>query len=207
MQVIKRPWGMTVLGEAKVEAEPDLARIRFRVARLEPAPSDAFGSAGAAVSAVRQALRDHGIADSAVRDSRLSLQSSWEYGEQRRFLGYECAATFAVESADLDDLPRLVEDIVAAGANEIYGVEFDVRERIDARARACREAVADARRKAELYAAAAGVRVGPVLHIEDGTGPTSIELARNSAASREDLAPGRVTISASVVVGFAIVQD
>jgi uncharacterized protein YggE len=162
---------------------------------------------------VRQALRGHGVADAAVDRSQLDLKSVWDYGNQRRFLGYRCQASFAVESTDLDDVQQLLIDLVAAGANEIEAVDFDVRAKPELRARARRDAVAAARRKADLYAEAAGVRVGAVLHIDDvDSDNPAHRLYRGHApaqgeASAEDLAPGHVVVSAAVILGLAISRD
>ncbi len=95
-------------------------------------------------------------------DPRLGLKSSWSFGAERKFLGYECQAAFAVESTDLDDVQQLLIDVVAAGANEIEGVDFDVTTKGELRPEARRQAVAAARNKAGLYAEAAGARLGPV---------------------------------------------
>lgn len=212
MQMVERPWGVTAYGAASVKAEPDLVRARFKVSRTEQGPSEAFAAAGDAVRAVRAALRDHGVADASVEQSRVDLRSSWSYGTEREFLGHQCEASFTVESADLEDVQRLLVDLVAAGANEIEGVDFDVTGKAELRAEARREAVAAARRKAELYAEAAGVRLGAVLHIED-VDPEGVgqDLYRGHGAgggsSAQDLAPGHVTVSAAVILGFSINRD
>jgi uncharacterized protein len=212
MQMIERPWGVVTYGAASVKAMPDLVRVRFKVVKLEQTPSEAFAAASDAVRTVRQALREHGVADAAVERSRLDLKSSFDFANQRRFLGYQCQASFALESANLDDAQQLLVDLVGAGANEIEAVDFDVRAKPDLRAEARRQAVAAARRKAELYAEAAGVRIGAVLHIDDvdAEHPNS-QLYRGHAytgvASAEDLAPGHVVVSAAVMIGFSISQD
>jgi len=192
---------------------PDLVRARFRVVRVEQTPSRSFQVASAAVHAVREAMRRHGIPDSAVERSRLDLKSSWNnYGSERKFVGYQCQASFAVESANLDDAQQLLVDVVAAGANEIEAVDFDVTGKGEMRAEARRQAVGAARRKADLYAEAAGVRLGPVVHIDD-VDPENVGFERyrghgaGGAASAQDLAPGHVVVSAAVIIGFSITHD
>src|SRR5260370_14223960 len=101
-----------------------LVPIRFKVVRLEQTPSQSFADASDAVHGVREMLRRHGIPDRAVERSRLGLKSSWSFGAERKFLGYECQAAFAVESTDLDGVQQLLIDVVAAGANESGGVDF-----------------------------------------------------------------------------------
>lgn len=212
MQMINRPWGITVYSTASVQAAPDLVRLRFHVARLEQAPAQAFAAATEAVGAVRRAIRAHGVPDGDVQRSRLSLKSHWSYGNERKFLGYQCQASFSVESRDLDDVQQLLVDIVAAGTNEIEGVDFDVIDKPGLRAEARRAAVAAARRKAELYAGEAGVRLGAIVHIEDEDpeqvrGPYRSHSSARAESSEEDLAPGHVVVSAAVTLGFAIAHD
>src|SRR5260370_40512775 len=101
-----------------------LVPIRFKVVRLEQTPSQSFAHASDAVHGVREMLRRHGIPDRAVERSRLGLKSSWSFGAERKFLGYECQAAFAVESTDLDDVQQLLIDVVAAVANAIEGVDL-----------------------------------------------------------------------------------
>ncbi|GAA3219456.1 SIMPL domain-containing protein [Dactylosporangium siamense] len=215
MQMIGRPWGVTAYGAASVKALPDLVRVRFKIVNREQTPSAAFDAASAAVSAVRTALRSQGVADSAVKASRLNLATSTEYIDgAHRFAGYRCVAAFSVESTDLDGVQRLLVDLVAAGANEIDGVDFDVTTKRELRAEARRKAVAAARAKAELYAEAAGVRLGAVLHIEDvdvdGHGQERYKSGHSyasDAAADQDLAPGHVIVNAAVTLGFAISHD
>jgi hypothetical protein len=125
MQMIERPWGVTVYSTASVKAAPDLVRLRFHVARLQQTPAQAFEAATEAVAAVRRAIRDRNVPDANVQRSRLSLKSNWSYGNERKFLGYQCQASFSVESRDLDDVQQLLVDVVAAGANEIEDEDPD----------------------------------------------------------------------------------
>lgn len=194
-----------------MKAVPDLVRVRFKVIRLEKTPAESFARASDSVHDVREVLRGHGVPDGGVERSLLGLKSAWNFaGGRREFLGYECTAAFAVQSGDLDDVQQLLVDLVGAGANEIEGVDFDVAGKPAMRAEARRKAVSAARDKAALYAESAGVRLGPVVHIDD-VDPESTRAERyrghgyaGDEASAEDLAPGHVVVSAAVIVGFSI---
>jgi hypothetical protein len=160
---------------------------------------------------VREVLRGHSVPDGGVERSRLGLRSTWSsVGNRREFLGYQCTASFAIQSSDLDGVQQLLVDLVDAGANEIEGVDFDVAGKPGMRAEARRKAIGAARDKAALYAEAAGVRLGPVVHIDDVDPESSrTELYRGHGygggeATGEDLAPGHVVVSAAVIVGFSI---
>lgn len=206
---------MTVYGTSTVKVRPDLARIRFRIARLEQTPSQAFAAVSGTVGSVLQVLRRHSVPDDAIHRSQLDLRSERSYGAGHpEVVGYQGSAGFAVETRDLDNVERLIVDVVAAGANEIEGIEFDVVDKDALRVRARRQAVADARSKAELYAEAADVRLGTVLHIEDVSSERGgydvvamTASASDGSSSGEVLVPGQISISAAVVVGSSINRD
>jgi uncharacterized protein YggE len=207
---INTPWGVTSYGAASVHAAPDLARIRLGIDRTEGSPQEAFAVARAGIAALREAIRSHGVPDARVSASRLGLETSWSgYGTDRKFLGYRCHAAYAIELRELESLDQFLIDAVEAGANHLESVDFDVRDKPGLRARARAAAVRTARAKAELYADAAGVQLGPVIHIED-VDPESIGAGRyrghsdQGTASEADLAPGAVVVSAAVVLGFSI---
>ncbi|WP_433382092.1 SIMPL domain-containing protein [Actinoplanes sp. CA-142083] len=210
---MERPWGIAALGAASVKANPDLVRVRFKIVRTEQSPAAAFEVARSAVRAVRAVLRSHGINDAAVESSRLNLRTATEYVDgSQKFAGYQCQAAFAVESRALDDVEPLLVDVVAAGAHEIDGITFDVAAKRELRAEARRKAVDAARAKAELYAEAAGVRLGTVLHIEDvDPEQTNTYRSRSHAsaddAAAQDLAPGHIVVSAAVILGFAVARE
>jgi uncharacterized protein YggE len=81
-------------------------------------------------------LRGQGVPDTAVSPSRLDLKSSWSYGNERTFLGYECTASFVIELRELDILETVLVDVAEAGANQVDGVEFDVSAKKELRAQA-----------------------------------------------------------------------
>ncbi|MET7619245.1 SIMPL domain-containing protein [Streptomyces sp. NPDC005408] len=207
---IKQPWGLSVYGAGTVKAEPEVARVKLAVDLLAPTPDEAFKKAGRAVAQLRETLRRHGIPDSVVSDSRLSLSSEYDgYNATRKFLGYRCQATYTVETPKLGELQQLIVDAVDAGANRIDEVVFDVRDKPAMRDQARRKAVAAARRKAEVYTEATGVSLGPVVHIED-VDPDTVGLRGHGAYgggrgdADGDLAPGVVEVSASVLLGYSL---
>jgi uncharacterized protein YggE len=212
-QQIQNPWGVTAYGAASVKAAPDLARIRLAVERLEPSPKRSFQAGQASVAGLRQALRRHNITDGAVSASHLQLSSAYAYNNnERKHLGYKCEASFTIETTDLDTLQQLLIDVVDAGVNKVDGVDFDVHAKQELRAEARKKAVRAARAKAELYAEAAGVRLGHVLHIED-VDPESVGNERyrshgsGDTTTEEDLAPGHIVVSAAVTLGFSLIPE
>ncbi|WP_128377735.1 SIMPL domain-containing protein [Streptomyces cavernae] len=206
-QSINEPWGLSVYGAGSVRVKPQLVRVKLAVDVLEPSPDQAFQKAGRAVSQLRETLRRHGIPDASVSGSRLRLSSEYEYGSGRKFIGYRCKASYAIESGALDDLQQLIVDAVNAGAHHIDSVEFDVHDKPALRDEARRKAVAAARRKAEVYTESAGVSLGTVLHIQDVDAEEYRGYRGHGGGggdSAGDLTPGMVEVSAAVLLGFSL---
>ena len=208
MQLVERPWGITVHGTAEVRTQPDLVRIGFTVSRKKAAPAQAFAATTEVVAVVSDTLRRHDVPDDAVRRSQLDLRTSWSHQRtQPEVDGYTCSATFTVETGHLDAMPRLLSALVEVGVHGIDGLVFDTAARDALQEEAGRQAVRAARRKAELYAETAGVRLGAVVHIEDvmpnqETGWVSVA----EASSPTVLVPGHIAVSAAVLMGFTIAE-
>lgn len=206
---IDRPWGVSAFGQGDVHAEPDYAVLRLAINRLHNKPKDSLKAAKEVAASVRSSVRRLGIAESDVTSSRTSVQSAWDgYGPGRKFLGHQCRIDFAIRIGDLDVVDQALIDVVDAGADEIMSVLYDTKQKPELRANARRSAVEAARRKAALYAEAAGVSLGPVIHIED-VDPEQLRDETHRArgaggADPGDLAPGRVTVSAAVILGFSL---
>ncbi|MFD4878915.1 SIMPL domain-containing protein [Streptomyces sp. NPDC058420] len=208
-QFIEAPWGASVFGTASVETPADLARLRVSVTQTRQRPHEALDITQAGVNQVREVLRTHGIPDTAASASRLNLRSSWSYGNERRLVGYESNVSFVIELRELDILETVLWEVVAAGANNIDGVEFDVSTRKELRAQARVAAVADAREKASLLAEAAGARLGPAIHIQDldpGQDQHTYRVHSQAAqaGTESDLTPGKITVAAAVAIGFSL---
>jgi uncharacterized protein YggE len=211
-QSIDAPWGVSVFGASSVDAAPDLARLRVTIRQTRQQPGEAFEVTRGGVNQIREVLRGHGVPDAAVSTSRLNLKSSWNnYGNERTFLGYECTASFVIELRELDTLETVLVNVVEAGANQVDGVEFDVSTKKELRAQARTAAVAAAREKAVLYTEAAGVRLGPVVHIQDVDSDQLQNVYRShgqggGAGGDGDLSPGKISVSAGVLLGFSIIS-
>jgi uncharacterized protein YggE len=107
----------------------------------------------------------------------------------------------------IDRLGDVLDRMIAAGATEVWNVEFLVSDPGKALDQAREAAIADARRKAEVYARAAGVTLGRVFSIEEESGPFAPEPRRalaQSAGAQMPIAPGENTLHATVTVGFEI---
>ena len=143
--LIERPWGICAYGHGTVHTDPDHAVLRLAVNRIDNKPDRALQAAKDAVAAVRRVLRQHEIPDTAVTSSHTSIQSVWDgYGADRTFRGHQCRAEFSIRVSRLDLVEQVVVELVAAGADEILGVDYDTSRTKKLRAEARTQAVAAA---------------------------------------------------------------
>jgi uncharacterized protein YggE len=197
---------VTVSGEATVAIAPDMAVIRIGVTSQGKTARDASETNSKQMTAVLAAIKDAGIAERDVQTSRLSLQPQYDpnKGGTARLLGFQVTNQLTVKIRDIDKLPAILDRAIAAGANEMSGIEFVVSEQSKLLDQARTEAIADAHRKAELYAGAAGVKVGQVLSIaEEGAAPPP-RLMQAMRAGAVPVAPGEQTLRAVVTVSYEL---
>lgn len=209
---ITDPFGLSVFGSALIKTPPDLVSIRADVARIEQKPSAAFSKARKAAHDVTDFLRSSKVDEYGV--ARMTLVPEFEFmGGQRKFLGYVARIGFAVILRDLDRTEEIVSGLVDAGAGEIRSMEFQASGLKDIRARARRLAIVAAREKAEIYAEAAGVSIGSVLHIQDvnpqvlqgrGEGHVRREPVVDNDSANQTLDPGAIEVGAAVMMAFSL---
>ncbi len=198
---------LTVTGDATVNVAPDTAVIRIGVTTTAKTAREASEGNARQATSVLAAIKESGIGDRDVQTSRLSLQPQYDQSKTgpARLLGFQVTNQLTVKFHDIDKLPGFLDRAIAAGANEMSGIEFIVSEQSKLLDQARDDAVADARRKAELYAKAAGVKVGQVVTItEEGSSPPPRPMQAMRAAG-VPVAPGEQTLRANVTVTYAII--
>lgn len=197
---------VTVTGEATVAVAPDAAVIRIGVTSQNKTAREASEANAKQMTAVLAAIKDTGIADRDVQTSRLSLQPQYDPNKSgtARLTGFQATNQVTVRIRDIDKLPVFLDRAIAAGANEMSGIEFVISEQSKLLDRARDDAIADARRKADLYAQATGSKLGPVVSItEEGSAaqPRPMQAMRAGAVP---IAPGEQTLRATVTVSYEL---
>ena len=201
---------MTVTGEATVSVAPDVATISIGVSSQGRTAHEASDANSKQMAAVLKAIRNSGIADRDIHTSQLSLQPQYDSSKPGppRLMGFRVTNQVTIKIRDIDRMPAILDRAIAAGANEMSGIEFVVSEQSKLLDQARDEAIADARRKAELYVKAAGGKLGPVVAItEEGATPPPRPLAAmRAAAGAVPVVPGERELRAAVTVSYELGQ-
>jgi len=203
---------ITVAGRAVVQAVPDLARVSAGVVTEAARAADAVRANTAAMQKVMDALDAAGIERKLVQTERFDVSPIYadpgasRPGQRATITGYRVANQVGVEVRGVDRVGAVLDALVTAGANDVGGVSFDIAEPAPLLDEARKQAIVDARRRAEIYAKQAGVSLGRVLRIEEsggGAGPMPVAY-RMEAAAAPPIAPGQVDLEANVSVTWSL---
>jgi uncharacterized protein YggE len=199
---------VTVTGQATVSVAPDVAEIRIGVTSHGKNAREASEANAKQMTAVMAAIKDRGISERDMQTSRLSLQPQYDPNKAgpARLLGFQVTNQLTVKIRDIDKLPSILDHAIAAGANEMSGIEFEVSGESKLLDQARDAAIADARRKAELYAKAAGATLGRVVAIteEGAPSPPRPFAGMRAGAGAVPVAPGEQTLRAVVTVSYEL---
>jgi uncharacterized protein len=198
---------VTITGEGTVAAVPDSAVIRVGVSSQGKTARAASDANAHEMNIVLAAMKDSGIAERDVQTTSLSLQPQYDTRQPggARLVGFRVNNQITVRVRDISKLAALLDRAIAAGANEMSGIEFRVSNEAKLLDQARGAAIADAHRKAELYAHAAGMQVGRVVAIsEEGAAAPLRGFAPMRAAAPTAIAAGEQTLRVVVTVSYEL---
>jgi uncharacterized protein len=172
-----RPAIFVLSGEGKASATPDLAVISSGVVSEGKTAREALDANTVAMAKLIAAIKGAGVEDKDVATSGFSVQPRYVYSQRNdgtqeppRITGYEVRNSVTVKVRDLSKLGGILDQAVTEGSNQIDGLSFDIADKKKLYDEARKDALADARAKAELYAGAAGVKLGRLRELSEQTG-------------------------------------
>jgi len=204
---------VNVTGSGQAYLVPDIAYIYVGVHTEKPTASEAMAENNAQTQKMIQALKDFGIDAKDIRTTNFSIWPQDKYDPQSGLptgqKTYSVDNTVYVTVRQLDKLGDLLDTVVAAGANTVNSVQFDVADKTDAIKNARAEAVKDAEAQAKELAEAAGLSLGEIQSIGFyDNQPSPVYNGKGGGAAMEAAAvpiqPGQLTFSVTVNVTYAI---
>ena len=202
---------ITVHGQASLPVEPDELQLRFTISAMRARQAEALADVTARSRQLRELFDEKGVPAPKRITSGISVREVREWVEDRPVhRGYEAQASTVVRLDDAGTAGPLLEEAVERADAHVDGPWWSVDRANPARLRACREAVEDARRKAEAYAGACGLALGAVVSITDsgasfwGGGRMLSGTAEAASAETIHVEPGTLDVAASVTVTYEI---
>ena len=217
--VYETPGTVTVTGIGRVTIEPDTANVSIGVTVFEPSLDEAQAKATTQMTAIIDAVKAAGVAEADIRTSNFSVNIRQEYdtnGNPTRIIGYDINNTVEVTVRDLDALGSILDSVVDAGANTIYGISFYTWDLTGPTSQARAAAVTDARARADQMASAGGVTVGRIVTMVEGysAAPPPVYYDRGAGVAEADMAAsdpvpvqvGTQQVEVTVTVTYELVQ-
>ena len=178
-----------VAGEGSVSAAPDFARVTLGVASTGKTAGEAMAANAKAANALVSLIKAEGVAPADIQTSEMSISPMFSqpaHGQETAptITGYSVTNNVAVTVREIPRLGALLDKAVTAGANSVYGVGFGHNDTSALLDKARPRAVEDAKRKAEIFAGAAGAKIGRLMVLTEEAGrQPPIAFSRAFAAS------------------------
>lgn len=194
---------VTVVGQGEASGSPDVFMATVGVSVRSRRIAGVMGEVKAKARAVIDAVLDAGVAAEDVRTAWMSVHPQFD---GNRITGYAADNSVRITVRDLSKVSDVLDKAVTAGgeAAQLSGVSFDLQDSSDLARQARERAFADARARAEQYAALAGESLGKVLRIDETGGGASAhpraEFAMLRAAGGPPVEAGQQTVSAQITV-------
>ena len=206
---------ISVSGEGKATAPPDMATINTGVVTQAEKAADALEANNQAMERIMAVLKEFRIAAKDIQTSSFDVRPEYRRSrgpqgpQEPQIVGYRVTNQVSVKVRNLPQLGQVLDALINAGSNQVSGVSFGIDDPTGVMNQARNRAVADARSRAALYAQAAGVGVGKVLTISEQVmqvpRPPMMGRAMMAAeAGSVPIATGEQEIRATVHMVFAL---
>jgi len=204
---------LDVVATGEVSRVPDVARISAGVVTAAPTASAALEQNARQMESVRAALKRAGIADRDIQTSSINLFPDYRQDQTGtappQIVGYRASNDVSVRFRDIRNAGKILDALVAQGANQINGPALSIDQPEAALDEARTKALDAARKRADLYARALGKRVGKILSVSEGGGYSGspmpmMSMARVGKGADTSIDPGEQTLSVSLSVSFEL---
>jgi uncharacterized protein YggE len=207
------PRVISLTGHGEVKARPDMAVINVGVTTQAQTAREALSENTKAMEKIFSSLKAAGIEGKDIQTSNFSVNPRYQYDQNNvqppRVIGYDVSNTVSVSVRKLDGLGKVLDQAVSEGSNQINGIMFAIADTGKLEDEARKLAVADAERKAKLYADTARITLGSIMSLSEGNvqPPQPVfygKAMRAEAQSAVPIAEGEQTVAIDVNVTWEI---
>ena len=204
---------IAVTGTGEVRVSADTAVISLGVNARDQDVLRAQQKVNEAIAAIRKALVAQGVEEENINTDFINIYPLYDYsGDQERLSAYHASSTLAVRVTDMEKVGALIDVCFAEGANTLNGISFSASDTAEAETEAMKRAVAEAKRKAETYAEAAGLKItgidviseSGVLSYQNDVGNVYSRAGGMDGMTEEAKDSGTVVQSAKLIVSASV---
>lgn len=158
---------LSVVGEGKVEVVPDTAKVTVGISILNAATVEAAQSEmDETNNAIIEAMKGLGIDAKSIQTSNYSIYPAYDYSSGTEVPdGYSGNVSVTIETSNTQQVSQVIEAATAAGANQVQGTTFQVKDPAKYREQARNMAIENAKEQAQQLANSLGIKLGKVVNI------------------------------------------
>lgn len=205
---------ISVSGYGEAAGKPDVALIQLGVNVVSDQIGDAIEESNQTMERITQALLGAGIAEEDLQTTNFNVWPEDRYdpmtGQPTGERVFHVDSTLQVKVRDIDKAPSVIESALEEGANNIYGLTYDIDDKSTLEAEARSKALQDAEVRADQLATEIGVSLGdPILVSEGYSGGVIYPVVYERAAGiggGPPISPGQLTVGVQVNVTYAITR-
>ena len=200
---------VSVSATGSASAEPDLAHVSLGVIVEAGTAKDALARNNGVMAKVLDGLKGLGVAPKDIQTTGVNVEPRYAQakdGLPATVAGYRVVNQVRLVVRDVKRVGEILDAAIGLGANQVHGITFEIADTEALKDEARKQAIANAKRRAELYASAAGVQLGPVLQIAEGGSETGRPVfAARAAAGPVPIEAGTrvLTVEVNVTYGCA----
>jgi len=206
------PSNLTLSVTQSISAAPDMGSVNFAVVTQGKTASETMKANNVRMNAVFAALKTAGIATKDIQTSGINLTPQYVYKENMpaQLSGYESRNQLSVRVNDLTQLGPVIDAVIKAGINQIDSIGFSLKNQDAALDTARKDAVTKLLQRAQLYAAASGMKVKRILTLSasddnyESPRPMMMAMAKMSGDESTPVAGGELRLSTTVTASFEL---
>lgn len=210
---------LSLTGTASTMVKPDKVTVSLGVETTNKTADAALAANSKIMNKVIDALKATGVKDNETSTSSFSISPNYNYSQQSstasRITGFTVSNTIQIESTNINNTSKWIDAAIAAGANTVDRIDFALSDKKleETKNSLIKQAMQDARAKADIVASAAGVRVAGIRSINLNElaiqpPPAPIPLAKQSLAASEarptPIISGQEKITTNIGIIFLI---
>ena len=181
---------LTVQARATVKAEPDSATLSLGVMTAAKDAGSATKDNAEQTAALRKVLTEAGILPEDIETDYFYVSTMYDYSAQNAEggpvrTGVQVTNSMKVRVREIDRVGEIIDIAMANGADECNSIYYASSKAGEAYDLALSGAVAEARRKGEIMAAAAGGKLGSIVSVTENYGG-QVSVNMDSSAKREE---------------------
>jgi uncharacterized protein YggE len=213
------PHEISVSGEGKTFAKPDIATVSLGVTSESATSQDAVNQNNQKMDAITKAIKNLGVDDKDIKTTLYNLSpmygsSQVGYGSfpvmQNKITGYELQQQIEVKIRNFDKINDILDSATSHGANTVGDLQFTVDDIEKVRAQARQDAIAQAKEKATLLIAGTGLQIEKIVNISEGyanPGPVyaqALSAGKDTASVAPSIQTGQLEVDSNVTLTYQV---